>query len=101
MIRIILCANQGGDAGYLKVKLPNDVASIAASVTVTLDNGSKLVNDFVSGRHRPVFEVGALRFDILFVCRAAEIESDFHGGSLILSWKFDVPKNVRLATHQF
>ena len=39
----------GGDAGYLKVQLPNDVASIAAFVTVTLDDGSKRVRTFVSG----------------------------------------------------
>jgi hypothetical protein len=41
--------SQGGDAGYLKVKLPNDVASIAATVAVSLDDGSELVRPFVSG----------------------------------------------------
>ena len=41
--------SKGGDASYLKVKLPNDIASIAASVAVTLDDGSKLVRPFVSG----------------------------------------------------
>ena len=41
--------SKGGDAGYLKVKLPNDVASIAATVTVTLDDGTTLTKLFVSG----------------------------------------------------
>ena len=41
--------SEGGDAGYLKVKLPNTVSSIAATVTVTLDNGQTLMKPFVSG----------------------------------------------------
>jgi hypothetical protein len=41
--------SQGGEAGYLKVKLPNNVASIAATVTVTLDDGTTLMKPFVSG----------------------------------------------------
>ena len=69
--------SQGGDAGYLKVKLPNDIASIAASVTVTLDNGSQLVNDFVSGEglcsdpsHIMTFGLGegqATRVDVTYI----------------------------------
>ena len=41
--------SHGGDAGYLKVKLPNNVSSIAAVVTVKLDDGSMLTKPFVSG----------------------------------------------------
>ena len=41
--------SNGGDAGYLQVRLPNDVASIAAVVRVTLQDGRVLTNDFVSG----------------------------------------------------
>ncbi len=41
--------SKGGDAGYLKVKLPNTVSSIAAVVEVTLDNGDSQSKVFVSG----------------------------------------------------
>jgi len=41
--------SKGGDAGYLKVKLPNTVSSIAATVEVTLADGSVLTKPFVSG----------------------------------------------------
>ncbi len=41
--------SKGGDAGFLRVKLPNTVESIAAKVQVTLDDGSTLTKDFVSG----------------------------------------------------
>jgi hypothetical protein len=41
--------SEGGDAGYLKVKLPNHVSSIAATVEVTLADGSTLGKPFVSG----------------------------------------------------
>ncbi|MGI9205398.1 MAG: FG-GAP repeat domain-containing protein [Woeseiaceae bacterium] len=41
--------SEGGDNGFLKVKLPNRVSSIAASVEVTLNNGSILTQPFVSG----------------------------------------------------
>ncbi len=41
--------SNGGDAGYVKVKLPNRVSSIAATVTVTLDDGNVLQRPFVSG----------------------------------------------------
>ena len=39
----------GGDAGYLKVRLPNRVSSIAATVQVTLEDGTTLTKPFVSG----------------------------------------------------
>lgn len=41
--------SQGGAAGYLKVKLPNQVSSIAATVEITLADGSTLSKAFVSG----------------------------------------------------
>ena len=41
--------SMGGDAGFLKVKLPNHVSSIAAIVEVTLADGSMLTKPFVSG----------------------------------------------------
>ena len=41
--------SMGGDAGYLKVKLPNRVSSIAAMVEVDLANGNRLTKPFVSG----------------------------------------------------
>ena len=41
--------SKGGDAGFLKVKLPNRVSSIAATVEVELDDGRKLTKPFVSG----------------------------------------------------
>ena len=41
--------SHGGNAGYLKVRLPNTVASIAARVQVTLDDGQLLTKHFVSG----------------------------------------------------
>ena len=39
----------GGDAGFLKVKLPNHVSSIAATVQVTLDDSTTLTKSFISG----------------------------------------------------
>ena len=41
--------SQGGGAGFLKVRLPNRVSSIAAVVTVTLNNGDVQSKVFVSG----------------------------------------------------
>jgi len=41
--------SKGGDNGFLKVKLPNQVSSIAAIVEVTLADGSILTKSFVSG----------------------------------------------------
>ena len=41
--------SQGGDANYLKVKLPNIVASIGAKVQVTLNDGNSLHQNFVVG----------------------------------------------------
>ena len=41
--------SQGGDQGFLKVKLPNTVASIGAKVTVTLEDNSRIVQTFVVG----------------------------------------------------
>lgn len=41
--------SKAGDNGYLKVKLPNVVESIGAEVSVTLDDGSKVIQTFVIG----------------------------------------------------
>ena len=41
--------SNGGDANYLKVKLPNTVKSIGAKVVVTLNDGQKIHNTFVVG----------------------------------------------------
>lgn len=41
--------SNGGSAGHLKVKLPNQVSSIAANVQVTLDDGTVLYKPFISG----------------------------------------------------
>jgi hypothetical protein len=69
--------SKGGDAGYLKVKLPNDIASIAATVSVTLDDGTTLTKPFVSGEglcsdpsHVLIFGLGdrkAMNVDVTFI----------------------------------
>jgi hypothetical protein len=66
--------SKGGDAGHLKVKLPNTVSSIAASVTITLDNGSTLYQPFVSGEglcsdpsHVMIFGLGQKRAESVSV----------------------------------
>lgn len=41
--------SQGGDQGYLKVKLANTVESVGAKVSVSLDDGSTLVQYFIVG----------------------------------------------------
>ena len=41
--------NNGGNANYLKVKLPNNVTSIGAKVQATLSDGSNIFNTFVVG----------------------------------------------------
>ena len=41
--------SNGGDQGYLKVKLPNTVASIGARVIVELEDGTQLTQFFVVG----------------------------------------------------
>jgi len=41
--------SNGGDQGYLKLKLPNTVDSIGAKVAVTLDDGSVQHQTFISG----------------------------------------------------
>ena len=41
--------SNGGDASYLKVKLPNTVGSIAATVQVKFDDGSIASQPFISG----------------------------------------------------
>ena len=41
--------SKGGNAAYLKVQLPSTIESIAAKITVKLDNGKTLYRDYVSG----------------------------------------------------
>jgi len=41
--------SKAGDHGYLKVKLPNVIESVGAEVTVTLEDGSQIVQTFVVG----------------------------------------------------
>jgi len=41
--------SEGGEQGYLKVILPNTIESVGAEVTVTLDDGSTIVQTFVVG----------------------------------------------------
>ena len=57
--------NKGGDAKYLKVKLPDTVASIAAKITVRRSDGRVLRRDYVLGEglnsdqsHIQVFALG-------------------------------------------
>jgi len=41
--------NNGGDANYLKVQLPDTIGSIAAKIVVTRSDGEVIYRDFVSG----------------------------------------------------
>ncbi len=41
--------NNGGDANYLKVQLPDTIGSIAAKIVVTRSDGELIYRDFVSG----------------------------------------------------
>ena len=41
--------SEGGDQGYLKIRLPNTIGSVGTVVTVTLDDGSTVVQTFVVG----------------------------------------------------
>jgi len=58
--------SKGGDQGYLKVMLPNTIESVGAEITVTLDDGSKIVQTFVVGEglvsdqsHTLIFGLGS------------------------------------------
>ncbi len=41
--------SEGGDQGFLKVQLPNTIGSVGTVVTVTLADGSRLIQTFVVG----------------------------------------------------
>lgn len=41
--------SEGGEQGFLKVKLPNTITSVGAVVSVTLEDGSTIVQTFVVG----------------------------------------------------
>ena len=60
--------NNGGDANYLKVQLPDTIASIGAKITVTRSDGQMIYRDFVSGEglcsdqsHIQIFGLGDAR----------------------------------------
>jgi hypothetical protein len=72
--------SHGGDAGYLKVKLPNQVSSIAANVEVTLNDGSTLTKAFVSGEGLCSDPSHVLTFG-LGEGRAASVEVSYIDGS--------------------
>jgi hypothetical protein len=69
--------NNGGDANYLKIKLPNVISSIAAKVSVTKDDGSIVNQVFISGEglnsdqsHILIFGLGkstAKQIDIQYI----------------------------------
>lgn len=57
--------SEGGDQGYLKIELPNTIESVGTVVSVTLNDGSTLVQTFVVGEgllsdqsHRLIFGLG-------------------------------------------
>jgi hypothetical protein len=41
--------NNGGTANYLKVKLPDTIASVAAKIKVVRSDGKVIFRDFISG----------------------------------------------------
>jgi len=45
----VFLSQAGGANGYLKLRLPDDISSIGAMATITLEDGSKLFKPFVSG----------------------------------------------------
>ena len=58
--------NNGGEANYLKVKLPDTISSIAAKIKVTRSDGQVIYRDFVSGEglgsdqsHIQIFGLGS------------------------------------------
>ena len=72
--------SQGGEAGFLKVKLPNRPSSIAAVVEVTLDNGDKQTKVFVSGEGLNSDPSHILTFGI-GEHRARKVSVEYIGGS--------------------
>ncbi len=72
--------SQGGDAGFLKVELPNRVSSIAAVVEVTLENGEKRSKVFVSGEGLGSDPTHILTF-ALGEQRAKHVAVDYIGGT--------------------
>jgi hypothetical protein len=77
--------NNGGDANYLKVKLPNIISSIAAKVTVTKADGSVVRQTFISGEglcsdqsHILIFGLGnsaAKRVDVEYINGLSDSQS--------------------------
>jgi len=83
--------NKGGDANYLKVQLPDTVASIAAKIKVTRSDGEVIYRDFVSGEglcsdqsHIQIFGLGdssATRVEVQYI----NGEKDFRTGDFVNS----------------
>ena len=78
--------SQGGDQGFLKIKLPNTVESIGAVVTVTLADGSVLIQTFVVGEgllsdqsHTLVFGLGDQEAKSISVTRLDGAQSTVEG----------------------
>ncbi len=77
--------SHGGDAGFLKVRLPNTISSIAAEVVITMDTGSTQTKVFVSGEglcsdqsHVLIFGLGdhkATKIDINYIDGTTESRS--------------------------
>jgi len=71
--------SEGGDAGFIKVKLPNRVSSIAAVVTVTAENGDRQSKVFVSGEGLGSDSTHILTFG-LGDMTATKVTVDYLGG---------------------
>lgn len=73
--------SQGGDAKYIKVKIPNTLTSISAKITVTRSDGVTLRRDWVSGEglnsdqsHIQIFGLGQ--------AQATQIEVQYLSGDV-------------------
>ncbi len=76
--------NNGGDNGYLKVKLPNTVESIGAQISVELDNNTTLVRNFVVGEGLVSDQSHVLIFG-LGKNRARKVSVETLGGQSIIN----------------
>ena len=73
--------SDGGDSGYLKVVLPNTIESVGAKVSVTLEDGTTLVQTFIVGEGLVSDQSHTLIFG-LGVDSAVLIEARFLDGSI-------------------
>jgi len=74
-----LFLSKGGHARYLKVRLPDDVASIGATIKVSLDDGRVLSRPFVSGEGLCSDSSHILTFG-LGRARAVRVDVDYLNG---------------------